>query len=286
MAYLDQEAYAIDQEDVDQDIRQIAEINTIAYQKQGHRPTNYRDYRLDKELSNRDAVVYAKNKEPDKIVVGYRGTDLTKGLLNKRVAHDLTQNALIVSGVYGLTSYVNPLLQSSIKTAEKVKEKYKQPITISGHSRGGNLAEEVGIRIGDPKDKIISFNAARGPLDVGNYILRDSFATDQKNIQRYKALKNDFISHTAYSRPNDFFVKGKDNSHSLSFIPPPTEQKGAEKPTVKLSERPPIPRTLPKPPVKPVASDRVKTSTSVQGVSLPHSNPYPSKTKKKTLKGV
>jgi len=100
-------------------------------------------YKIDRDLSNRKHKVYTD--ENNKPIIAYTGT--------RTLGDWVTDGALAV----GLGGYTQRFKESK-RVADKVRNKYQQPLTIIGHSLGGTLAEHSGNK----RDKIITVDKGVG----------------------------------------------------------------------------------------------------------------------------
>ncbi len=106
-------------------------------------------YLMDRSLSNRKHKVYTdKDNNPHVVFTGTR----TFGDV-------ITDGALAV----GLGRYTQRF-QDSKALVKKVKDKYQRPVTASGHSLGGSLAEYSGA------DKVVTFDKGVGLGGIGKKI--------------------------------------------------------------------------------------------------------------------
>lgn len=113
-------------------------------------------YTLDPELSSMQAKVFTdKDGKP---IIAYRGTELGRG--KKTALDDIKTDLMIGIGLGKQTKQY----KDTVKLRKQVQEKYKQPITAIGHSKGGWQAEMSGA------DKIITYNKATGIADIGKTI--------------------------------------------------------------------------------------------------------------------
>jgi translation initiation factor IF-1 len=107
-------------------------------------------FTIDKDLSGKRNQVFVNNKTGG-VVVTTRGTSGFQ---------DLVTDAKISLGV-------NPKSLKRYKQADKVasqaREKYGQPITLLGHSLGGNISETIAKK----GDKVITYNKAATLQDIG-----------------------------------------------------------------------------------------------------------------------
>ena len=109
-------------------------------------------YKLDRELSDRNAKVFVNNEGESNIV--FRGTVPS----NKK---DLFSDVLLGLGL----SYLDPRQRKSNNLVKAVKDKYKNDPNLYGHSLGGALAEKAGRATGN-KGKITTYNKGASPSDI------------------------------------------------------------------------------------------------------------------------
>lgn len=109
------------------------DIANSAYDKHGERG-NIGDYQVDKDLSDKNTVVYY-NKKKGKARIGYRGTADLKDLYTD--VADPRGN--IVHG----TQHTNPHFQNALTKYDAVKNKYGNVGGVSGHSLGGAVSKYV-----------------------------------------------------------------------------------------------------------------------------------------------
>jgi len=106
-------------------------------------------YKLDPRLSTVDTKV-AVHKASGRPVVLHRGSTTARDWL--------VSDALIAAGKADL---LDPRHAKARKLTQKVKKKYKQPVSAVGHSLGGRLAERSGA-----DGSVLSVNPAIGPADA------------------------------------------------------------------------------------------------------------------------
>jgi len=107
-------------------------------------------YKLDRNLSNREAKVFLNESGHPNIV--FRGTS------NKK---DLFSDVLLGLGL----SHLDPRQRASNNLIKAVKEKYKEDPNLYGHSLGGGLAEKASNATGNTGE-IITYNKAASPSDI------------------------------------------------------------------------------------------------------------------------
>ncbi len=155
-------------------------------------------YTLDKGLSGKRNQVYVNNKTGG-VTVTTRGTSGFQ---------DLVTDAKISLGV-------NPKSLKRYKHADKVasqaREKYGQPITLLGHSLGGNISETIAKK----GDKVITYNKAATLQDIGKR---------RKEGQIDIRHKNDLISALSKTQKGgkDITIKSKSknflDAHNLDKL--------------------------------------------------------------------
>lgn len=106
-------------------------------------------FKMDSSLSNRKHRVFTdKDNNPHVVFTGTR-----------TLGDFMTDSAV----AFGLGRFTNRF-QDSKKLVDKVKDKYHKPVTASGHSLGGSLAEYSGA------DKVITFDKGVGVGGIGKHI--------------------------------------------------------------------------------------------------------------------
>ncbi len=117
------------------------------YDKTGH-------WKLDAELSNRDAAVFRSAKTGE-VVVAVRGTDpVSKDTRYRDIATDL--------GIAFGVSKFGKRNKEITSIVDKAAKKYDTPPTLSGHSLGGRVAGDVARKRGL---KAVVYNAGASPVD-------------------------------------------------------------------------------------------------------------------------
>eukprot|EP01038_Epipyxis_sp_PR26KG_P014345 gene14345-19239_t len=124
---------------------------------------NNLNYKLDRDLSNREQKVFIKDNKP---IVAFTGT---------RKFGDIISDGLLAVGLQGLDSR----FRQSKRLVDNVRKKYNQPITTVGHSLGGSLAEYAG------GNKVITVDKGVGIGGIGKKI---------KNNQTDIRSNNDLVS--------------------------------------------------------------------------------------------
>ena len=109
-------------------------------------------YKLDRDLSDRNAKVFVNNEGKSNIV--FRGTVPT----NKK---DIFSDVLLGLGL----SYLDPRQRKSNNLVKAVKDKYKNDPNLYGHSLGGGLAEKASKATGI-QGNITTYNKAASPSDI------------------------------------------------------------------------------------------------------------------------
>jgi len=109
-------------------------------------------YKLDRDLSDRDAKVFVNNEGASNIV--FRGTVPS----NKK---DLFSDVLLGLGL----SHLDPRQKKSNNLVKAVKDKYKNDPNLYGHSLGGGLSEKASKATGN-KGEVITYNKASSPFDI------------------------------------------------------------------------------------------------------------------------
>ena len=127
----------------------VSDIQALLNQCYSSKPTDYKDYTLDKELSGKRVQVYKKNNSPQTIVV-HRGTEGIQDMGN-----DLKY-------VLGFDISKSKRAKYSQNIQKKAEEKYgAQNVSTLGHSLGAKLALQVGAN----SKEIINLNKAVSPAD-------------------------------------------------------------------------------------------------------------------------
>jgi len=102
--------------------------------------------------------ITAINEDEEKIVIGFRGTDLTN-------MYDVIADTQILTGLAetSLPSYFPSRFRTSEKIFKQVKEAYPDyDLTLTGHSLGGTVARYLGDRY---SEKAVVFSAGATPLE-------------------------------------------------------------------------------------------------------------------------
>jgi hypothetical protein len=173
-------------------------------------------YTLNKELSNKNAVVMNKG---DDIVISYRGTDLKN-------PSDLLADAEILLGRDKIKIFLNDRFDEANELYTKVKNKYpKSDITLTGHSLGSAEAIYVGTK---NNTKSVSFNEGTSPIDA---VLSQFGNKEASKKQIVYLTGKDILSNLSILEPYDTrVVKGKKEdpfftSHSLNYFLPERPKK-------------------------------------------------------------
>lgn len=133
----------------------LSEFADISYKKPDERPKQYKGYKYDEELSNRDTAVYAPidtTQEFKPAIVSYRGTDISK--FNKRAVQDVAQDLLIATGAAGVLKSLNPRYIEAKKTFDKTVEKYGRT-ELTGHSLGSRVGYETALSLDSRKQRLL-----------------------------------------------------------------------------------------------------------------------------------
>ena len=159
-------------------------------------------FRLDRDLSNRQHKVYTdKDNNPHVVFTGTR----TLG--------DVITDGALALGLGRFTSR----FQDSKRIVNKVKDKYKKPVTASGHSLGASLAEYSGA------NKVITFDKPVGLGDIEHRIKKNQVdirtGTDpvsllsftQSGGKRITIPKTNY-ANLIYAHNTDHLNKLKDNA--------------------------------------------------------------------------
>ena len=129
---------------------ELKEIIKSSYLKndEAEKIGNNLNYKLDRDLSNRENKVFIKDNKP---VIAFTGT---------RKLRDVVSDGLLAVGLQGL----DPRFRQSKRLVDNVRKKYNQPITTVGHSLGGSLAEYAG------GNKVITVDKGVGIGGIGKKI--------------------------------------------------------------------------------------------------------------------
>jgi len=133
---------------------QLSSLINSSYQgtNKGAETANKEGFTMDRDLSNRKHKVYTdQNNNPHVVFTGTR-----------TLGDVITDGALAI----GLGRYTHRF-QDSKSLVQKVKDKYQRPVTASGHSLGGSLAEYSGA------DKVITLDKGAGIGDIGKRIRKN-----------------------------------------------------------------------------------------------------------------
>jgi hypothetical protein len=134
--------------------QQLSSLINASYQgtNAGAKTAEKEGFKMDSALSNRKHKVFTDAENNPHVV--FTGT--------RTLGDVITDGALAV----GLGRFTNRF-QDSKKLVQKVKNKYNKPVTASGHSLGGSLAEYSGA------DKIITLDKGAGLGDIGRKIKKN-----------------------------------------------------------------------------------------------------------------
>lgn len=119
-------------------------------QKQAEELLKHKGYTYDKQLStNQSKVFVSKGNRP--VILQRGSTRLT----------DWLEDGLIAVGAGNIA----PRQRQAVRLAKAVEQKYHSPADAVGHSLGGRLVENSGV-----KGNIITYNKASGLGDIGKVI--------------------------------------------------------------------------------------------------------------------
>jgi hypothetical protein len=104
-------------------------------------------YRLDKELSNIETIVWAKDGRP---LILHRGSSNVKDFAVSDVLLSLN------------LSVTDPRIWDAKKLTKEAQEKYGKVAWHMGHSLGGSIAEYVA----DPLSYVLTYNKGTSPLTI------------------------------------------------------------------------------------------------------------------------
>ena len=129
-------------------------LNDASYMnnKEAHKLGKKHGFRLVKHLSTREHKTFLDNE--DNPHIAYTGS-------RKFEDFAITDPALLF-GLHGFTSR----FQNSKIHANRVRERYNKPLTITGHSLGGSLSEYVA----KPEDTVYTVDKGTGFTDIGKKI--------------------------------------------------------------------------------------------------------------------
>lgn len=153
--------------------------------------------------------VTAINEDEQKIVIGFRGTDVNN-------IYDLIADAQITAGFAetSIPSYVPSRFKSSEKVYKQVKEMYPEyDLTLTGHSLGGTVARYIGDRY---SEKAVVFSAGATPLEpfIENVKRTFNFKPKTSSAKYYLTDTLDVISNTSrLTESNVVSVKQKSKKY-------------------------------------------------------------------------
>ena len=129
-------------------------LNDASYMKnkEAHKLGKKHSFRLVKHLSTREHKVFLDDN--DNPYVAYTGS-------RKFEDFAITDPALL----FGLHDFTSRFQNSKIHS-NKVRERFNKPLTITGHSLGGRLAEHVA----EPEDTVYTVDKGTGFTDIGKKI--------------------------------------------------------------------------------------------------------------------
>jgi len=182
-------------------------------------------YTIDESLSFQDATVYVPPSSNQAIVIAYRGTDFDN--YSGNAARDLATDAIITAGNFSTSSRVN----DAVDLYYRVRSRYPyQLISITGHSLGGSIADNVARRVHRSNDpafyQLQTFNKGSGAEALGQAIdsglLNRNAAGDRV---AYERMNTDLVSaagkygtNTNTYNEGNLFNKGLLEAHNLKYF--------------------------------------------------------------------
>lgn len=153
---------------VPQEHRDELEVAREAYEKPADRKREIMGYTYDPSISAKRWAVYVDDANK-KINLGFRGTVPTQIRdLGTDLAIGLTDTTRLDPKAFGRTIYMS----EARKAYNAVKSKYPEhDITISGHSLGGKIAQQIGKEF---DDNYVGFNPGGGNFAKGQ-VRNDSY---------------------------------------------------------------------------------------------------------------
>ena len=138
-----------------------------------HKYLESQGYKLDESLSEDTHKVY-HNPNSKKSIIGYKGTTNYKDVLADVEA-------------IGLNDYEHKDFKYAYNIYDKVKERYGDNISTSGHSLGGSLADRVAAK---NDKKAIVFNPGSGPLGFKTSDKTQVYRKQDDQVSKYVSGKN------------------------------------------------------------------------------------------------
>lgn len=138
-----------------------------------HKYLESQGYKLDESLSEDTHKVY-HNPNSKKSIIGYKGTTNYKDVLTDVEA-------------IGLNDYEHRDFKYAYNVFDKVKEKYGDNISTSGHSLGASISDRVAAK--NDKNSII-FNPGSGPLGFKTSDKTQVYRKQDDQVSKFVKGKN------------------------------------------------------------------------------------------------
>ena len=144
------------------------------YDNKYHKYLESQNYKLDEELSKDTRHKVYHNPESKHSIVAFKGTTSYDDILT-----DLES--------IGLNDYEHKDFKYAYNVYDKVKERYGDNISTSGHSLGGSLADRVAAK---NDKKAIVFNPGSGPLGFKTSDKTQVYRKQDDQVSKYVSGKN------------------------------------------------------------------------------------------------
>ncbi len=187
-------------------------LSKIAYEPKKNRKGFPSNFVQDNSLSNDDVLV-AVNKSTKEIIIAFAGTRLNR---LKSALKDGIADVGIALGIDRLGVRTNKGVKLVKKTMKKYGNSYDY--TVTGHSLGGRLAQNVGKRLGIPA---VTFSRGSSPLGAVSDKVAQILGRDKEGSKTISyRTKGDLIAvSSAIGNDNTKIVQDKKkniSAHSLS----------------------------------------------------------------------
>ena len=178
-------------------------------------------YTIDAQKSFQDATVFVPSAPQKAVVIAYRGTDFGNNAGSQN--RDFGMDAIISMGNFANSTRVN----KAVDLYYSVRKKYpKRLISLTGHSLGGSIADNVARRVHAAKDpafyQLQTFDKGVGAQGLGQALEDHIF--DRGRVA-HERIKTDLVSvvgkHgknvTTYDEGN-LFKEGIIEAHDMKYF--------------------------------------------------------------------